>query len=136
MEDYILCHAAFITPAAMAVYYTDGDLGRIKRDKEYINTLIDANIEGYRAIEKGGHEIIPKSDVDYESDGYRRTCRIFFKLMCSTFIGKICASDHAMNAIDEMSALNRDLKKYFDETGIEYPKWKMVEKSAGKYLIG
>ena len=136
MEDYLLCHAAFITPAAMAVYYTDGDLGRIKRDKEYINTLIDANIEGYRAIEKGGHEIIPKSDVDYESAGYRRTCLIFFKLMCSTFIGKICASDHAMNAIDEMSALNRDLKKYFDETGIEYPKWKMVEKSAGKYLIG
>ena len=131
-----MCHAAFITPAAMAVYYTDGDLGRIKRDKEYINTLIDANIEGYRAIEKGGHEIIPKSDVDYKSAGYRRTCLIFFKLMCSTFIGKICASDHAMNAIDEMSALNRDLKKYFDETGIEYPKWKMVEKSAGKYLIG
>ena len=56
--------------------------------------------------------------------------------MCSTFIGKICASDHAMNAIDEMSALNRDLKKYFDETGIEYHKWKMVEKSAGKYLRG
>ena len=131
-----MCHAAFITPAVMAVYYTDGDLGRIKRDKEYINTLIDANIEGYRAIEKGGHEIIPKSDVNYEIAGYRRTCYSFFKLMCSTFIGKICASDHAMNAIDEMSALNRDLKKYFDETGIEYPKWKMVEKSAGKYLIG
>ena len=51
--------------------------------------------------------------------------------MCSTFIGKICASDHAMNAIDEMSALNRDLKKYFDETGIEYQNGKWWKKAQG-----
>ena len=35
------------------------------------------------------------------------------QLMCATSLGKLCASDHAMNAIDEMSALNRDLKKFF-----------------------
>ena len=28
--------------------------------------------------------------------------------MCETSLGKICASDHAMNATDEMSALNED----------------------------
>ena len=28
--------------------------------------------------------------------------------MCATSLGKLCTSDHAMNAIDEMSALNRD----------------------------
>ena len=32
--------------------------------------------------------------------------------MCATSLGKLCASDHAMNAIDEMSALNRDLRKF------------------------
>ena len=32
---------------------------------------------------------------------------MFLKLMCATSLGKLCASDHAMNAIDEMSALNR-----------------------------
>ena len=37
----------------------------------------------------------------------------FFKLMCATALGKICASDHAMNAVDEMSALNRDMKALF-----------------------
>ena len=36
----------------------------------------------------------------------------FFKLMCATSLGKICASDHAMNAVDEMSALDRDLKRF------------------------
>ena len=40
--------------------------------------------------------------------------------MFATSLGKLCASDHAMNAVDEMSALNRDLKAFFDETGADY----------------
>lgn len=136
MEDYLLCHAAFVIPAALACYRANGDLRRMKRDRAYLNLLIDANIEGYRAIERGGHEILPKSDKDYESASYRRMCYAFFRLMCATPLGKICASDHAMSAVDEMSALNRDLKRFFDETGAEYPAWKAVEESAKAYLIG
>lgn len=134
MEDYLLCHAAFVIPAAFACYYADGDLRRLKNDKAYLNRLIDANIEGYRAIEKSGHEILPKSDADYESSSYRRTCYTFYKLMCATALGKICASDHAMNAVDEMSALNRDLKEFFEETGAPHEAWKQLEKTAEGYL--
>lgn len=134
MEDYLLCHAAFVTPAAFACYYADGDLRRLKKDKAYLNQLIDANIEGYRAIEKGGHEILPKSDRNYESTSYRRICYAFFKLMCATPLGKICASDHAMNAVDEMSALNRDMRRFFEEVDAPYEAWKQVEKTAAKYL--
>ena len=134
MEDYLLCHGAFVIPAALACYHADGDLRRLKRDKAYLNQLIDANIEGYRAIEKGGHEIMPKSDNDYESDSYLRICYAFYKLMCATPLGKICASDHAMNAVDEMSALNRDMKVFFEEVGAAYETWKQVEKTAAKYL--
>ena len=97
--------------------------------------MLDANIEGYRAIRDAGHTILPKEDVDFEGEKYRKTCLRFFKLMCATSLGKLCASDHAMNAIDEMSALNWDLKKFFDETGAEYPIWKAVEQSAERYLI-
>ena len=39
-----------------------------------------------------------------------------------------------MNAIDEMSALNRDLKKLFDENGAAYPVWQALEAEAGRYL--
>ena len=134
MEDYLLCHAAFVIPAAFACYRADGDLRRLKKDKDYLNQLINANLEGYRAIEKGGHEILPKSDRNYESPSYRRICYAFFKLMCITPLGKICASDHAMNAVDEMSALNRDLKQFFDEVGAPYETWKQIEKTAEKYL--
>lgn len=54
--------------------------------------------------------------------------------MCATVLGKICASDHAMNAIDEMSVLNNDLKKFYDLQGIDYPMWKKLENECTKYL--
>ena len=134
MEDYLLCHAAFVMPAAFACYKTDGDLKKLKGDAAYLERLIDANIEGYRAIRNAGHAILPKADVDFESEKYRRTCLRFFKLMCATSLGKLCASDHAMNAIDEMCALNRDIKKFFDQNGAAYPVWQALEAEAGRYL--
>ena len=134
MEDYLLCHAAFVMPAAFACYKTDGDLKKLKGDTAYLNRLLDANIEGYRAIRNAGHDILPKADADFESEKYRKTCLRFFKLMCATSLGKLCASDHAMNAIDEMSALNRDIKQFFDENGAAYPVWQALEAEAGRYL--
>ena len=128
MEDYLLCHAAF------ACYKTDGDLKKLKRNTAYLNKMVDANIEGYRAIRNAGHEILPKDDQNFEGEAYRKTCLRFFKLMCATSLGKICASDHAMNAVEEMSALDRDLKRFFDENGAEYPVWKELEKESGRYL--
>ena len=134
MEDYLLCHAAFVLPVAFACCKTDGDLKKLKGDTAYLNRMIDANIEGYRALRNAGHEILPKEDGEFEGDAYRRTCLRFFKLMCATGLGKICASDHAMNAVEEMSALDRDLKQLFDENGAAYPVWQALEQDAGKYL--
>lgn len=134
MGDYLLCHAAFVLPAAFACYKTDGDLKKLKGNTAYLSRMLDANIEGYRAIRNAGHTILPKEDTDFEGAAYRRTCLRFFKLMCATGLGKICASDHAMNAVDEMSALNRDLKRFFDENGAEYPVWRELEREAGNYL--
>ena len=134
MEDYLLCHAAFVMPAAFACYKTDGDLKKLRGDTAYLNRLLDANTEGYRAIKNAGHEILPKTDADFESEKYRKTCLRFFKLMCATSLGKLCASDHAMNATDEMSALNRDIKRFFDENGAAYPVWQELEAEAGRYL--
>ena len=134
MGDYLLCHAAFVLPAAFACYKTDGDLRKLKGDTAYLGKLIDANIEGYRAIKNAGHEILPDDNKDFESAAYRRTCLRFFRLMCATDLGKICASDHAMNAADEMSALDRDLEAFFDKNGADHPVWRELEKEASKYL--
>ena len=134
MGDYLLCHAAFVLPVTFACYKEDGDLKKLRGNIVYFNRMIDANIEGYRAIENAGHKILPKEDAEFEGAAYRKTCLRFFKLMCATSLGKICASDHAMNAVDEMSALNRDLKQFFDEQGAKYPVWQELEKDAKKYL--
>lgn len=103
-----------------------------------------------RAKESGGRgairdtkaeELVGKLDYDFtladkefEGAAYRKTCFRFFKLMCATALGKICASDHAMNAVEEMSALNRDLKAFFDATGAKYPVWQALETECGRYL--
>lgn len=134
MEDYLLCHAAFVLPAVFACYKTDGSLKKLKKDSASLNRLIDANIEGYRAIRKAEHEILPKADTEFENEAYRKTCLRFFKLMCATSLGKLCASDHAMNAADEMNALNRDMKAFFDANGAEYPVWQALEQECGRYL--
>ena len=134
MGDYLMCHAAFVIPAVFACYKTGGNLKRIKKDDAYLNRLIDANIEGYRAIKNAGHEILPKADQNFESPAYRKTCFRFFKLMCATVIGKICVSDHAMNAVDEMNALNRDIKQFFHKTGANYPTWRALEAECAAFL--
>ena len=134
MGDYLLCHAAFVLPVAFACYKTDGDLKRLKGDTAYFNKMTDANVEGYRALKNSGHAILPKDDEEFEGEKYRKTCVKFFTLMCATGLGKVCASDHAMNAIEEMSTLNRDLKKLFEENSAAYPVWKEMEKDAEKYL--
>ena len=133
MNDYLLCHAAFVLPVAFACYKVDGNLKRLKGNTTYLNKMIDANIEGYRAIQNSGHEILPKEDKDFESPAYRKTCLRFFELMCATRLGKICASDHAMHAVEEMLALNTDLKKFYDKHSAPYPVWKELEKDSVKY---
>lgn len=72
MGDYLLCHAAFVLPAVFACYKTDGNLKKLKKDNAYLNRLIDANIEGYRAIRNAGHEILPDADKELR---VRRTAR-------------------------------------------------------------
>ena len=124
----------YSVPATFAYYKTDGNLKKLKGDTSYLNRLISANIEGYRAIQNGGHEILPKADQNFESEAYRKTCLRFYKLMCASSLGKLCASDHAMNASDEMSALNRDLKRFFEENGAAYPVWRELEAEAERYL--
>ena len=136
MEDYLLCHAAFVMPIGFACYHCDGDLKKISRDKAYLHRIIDANIEGYQAIESAGHEILPASDKDYHSEKYRKLCYRVYRIMCSTVIGKICASDHAMNAVEEMAAMNEGLKGFFDAHGASYPTYRALEADAQKHLEG
>lgn len=132
--DYLISHAAFVIPAAFACYYTDGNLKKIKNNKTFIYKIIDANAECYAAVEALGHELLPKGEEDYRSDKYRKMCYRFYKLMCSTVLGKLCASDHAMSAVDEMNVLALELEKMIYKSGIKADNFFELKQYMAKYL--
>lgn len=131
MGDYLLCHAAFVLPCAFACYIADGNLHRIQNDTDLFNQVIQANREGYRAIQNAGHEILPEEDQNFEGEKYRKTCFRFLKLLCHTFLGRICLSDHAMHSREEIEVLNRDMHRFFDDNHAQVLTWKELERKAG-----
>lgn len=134
MEDYLLCHVAFVIPLTFACYKTNGNLKKIKKDKEYQNKLIDAMIEGYRAIKNAGHDIVPASDSNFEDIKFRKDILRFLKLIFSTSLGKITLSCHALNATEEMMKLNEDIKSFYDKNKASYPTWLELEEEAKQNL--
>lgn len=58
-------------------YVASVDLKKLKGNTAYLSRLIDANIEGYRAIKNAGHEILPKDNVEFEGAAYHKTCLRF-----------------------------------------------------------
>lgn len=114
MGDYLISHAAFVVPAAFACYYTDGNLKKIKKNYDYMDKVIKTNIECYEALDRLGFDILPEEDKEYSTKKWYSKCMKFYKLMCATSLGKICVSDHAMNAADEMQALAEDLSDMID----------------------
>lgn len=134
MTDWLLCHAASVIPIAFACYYAKGDIKKLRRDKAYINRIMDATISAYTVLEDNGHEILPDSDKDFRNPKFKKKYLPFYKFIFATKLGKLCTSDHAMNAVDEMSALNRDFKAYIGIYG-DIPKpWTDLERDTNGYL--
>lgn len=134
MGDWLLCHAASVIPIAFACYYTDGDLRKIRNNKAYLNRMMDATIEAYRVLEENGHTILPESDREYKDPKFKKKYLPFYRFICATKLGRLCTSDHAMNAADEMSALNRDFKQYLLRYGPVPQAWLETEKDTNGYL--
>ena len=126
MDSWLKTHAAFILPLAFACYYADGDLKKIKREKELLNTLIDAVREGYEVVEEADFEIVPYEDYEYVTTN-RRKCYFFFKLLCSTFLGKMAVSEHAMSGVQEMRILTAEFDKLKKKSGLATPSWDFWE---------
>jgi 2-dehydropantoate 2-reductase len=134
MEDWLLSHAAAIIPAAFACYYTKGNLKKIKKDKVYLHKIVDAIIEEYTAIKMAGHSLLPKSEESFQTKKFKRVNYHLFKFLAATAMGKICLSDHAMNAVEEMGKLALDLEVFMDENGATYPVWKELKQNTNGYL--
>ena len=59
----------------------------------------------------------------------------YSSLTIQQFLPKMFFHKLPCGSFTEACALNRDLKRFFDETGTECPVWKQLEQDAGSYLI-
>ncbi len=134
MEDYLLCpQPSSCPPPSRATRRT----ATSKSSRGTPPTLTGCSTPTSRATAPSGApdtKFCRSQTRTFAGTAYRKTCLRFFKLICATSLGKICVSDHAMNAVDEMSALNRGLKTFFDAHGADYPVWRELEAESGKYL--
>lgn len=104
----------------------------VSKNIVFIGNNVDA--EGYSAVEALGHELLPKGEEEYHSTKYRKMCYRFYKLMCATALGKLCASDHAMSAVNEMNILASELEKMIVKAGIKAENYFELKQYIMKYL--
>ena len=77
--------------------------------------------------EKARHFLLLNSETDKFGKAQSKIKAYLF--FCRRFIDnmvmlKLSTANHAMNAVDEMRALNTDVKKIMDKNGAEYPVWR------------
>ena len=118
MNDYLKTHACAVLPLVFASYKVDGNLKLLKKDKEYSLLIMDAIIEGYDVLKKLGYEILPKGEYE-NCVNKKNLCAFIYRFMFSNFIGKICISDHAMNAKEEFILLESEFEKLKKKSELE-----------------
>lgn len=111
MDNWLKVHASFILPLVTMCYKNGGNLKVIKKDSESLNWIIDEVKRNYDGLIKNGFKIVPEGEYDYVTKD-RKKCFKLVKLMCSTFLGNVCICKHAMNAKEEMNALQNEMNKY------------------------
>lgn len=64
-------------------------------------------------MKKLGYEILPKGEYE-DCVNKKNLCAFIYRFMFSNFIGKICISDHAMSAREELILLESEFEKLID----------------------
>ena len=136
MDEWLKCHIAFILPVCYVCYACNGDL--TKATAEQRKLMLDAAWEGCRMLKAAG---VPVNDAEntsyYEActPGRKKMDRMML-MMTKTPLGRLCASDHAMHAVEEMHyhdeafeairATTRTAMPAWDTLRNEMPSWKTL----------
>ena len=136
MDEWLKCHLALILPVCYVCYACNGDL--TKATAEQRKLVLDAAWEGCRMLKAAG---VPVNDAEntsyYEActPGRKKMDRMML-MMTKTPLGRLCASDHAMHAVEEMHyhdeafeairATTRTAMPAWDTLRNEMPSWKTL----------
>ena len=126
IDAWLKCHLAFVLPVCFAVYASGGDLRKIAGNKVFINKVIDAIDEAYQMLLACGVPLEPPDSLDYVRN-QRAKCYRLLQVMAATPLGRLAASDHAMNAKDEMHTLYEGFCRFKERAGIPSPAWDELE---------
>ncbi|MDR1537829.1 MAG: ketopantoate reductase family protein [Clostridiales bacterium] len=133
MDAWLKCHLALILPIAYAVYACGGDLRRA--DGKLIHEVIKAMCEGYGVLKTLGVPFLPP-DIPVFLHGKPRRSRFILWLAFKTPIGRLAMSDHAMSAVEEMTALHRAFEELKEQAGIPAPSLDNLKKHMPSQEIG
>lgn len=123
INSWLKCHAIFVLPICYAIYACGGDLRNASRQLN--NDIIDAVVEGYDLIRSIGFIPVPPEDERLVKK-HRAMAYAFIKFCAVTPIGRLMTSCHAMNATEEMCALDEAIETLRKQSGIHMKKWTLL----------
>ena len=126
MDEWLKCHLALILPVCYVCYACNGDL--TKATAEQRKLMLDAAWEGCMMLKAAG---VPVNDAEntsyYEActPGRKKMDRMML-MMTKTPLGRLCASDHAMHAVEEMHYHDEAFEAIRATTRTAMPSWKTL----------
>lgn len=126
MDEWLKCHLALILPVCYVCYACGGDLHRATKQQR--KEIIDAAYECCRMLKAAGVPVNDAENTEYYRPGApdRSKMDAMIWTLCKTPLGRLCASDHAMNAVSEMCYLDEAMEALHKRSGVEMPTWKKL----------
>ena len=119
IDAWLKTHAAEIAPTAGALYMAECDIGKLKRNREALMTMIRAIREGHRVLIALGIPITPASHKIFRwIPEFLMVSAIRRKLDDDAWNIKI---GHVAAARDEMMAIAREFRELVQHSGVNTP---------------
>ena len=126
MDEWLKCHIAFVLPACYVCYACNGDLTRATKQQRA--AILDAAYEGCEMLKALGIPVNDAENTDCYKPGTagRRKMDAMVLAMAKTPLGRLCASDHAMHAVQEMQYLDEAFEALRKQAGTAMPMWEKL----------
>lgn len=120
MDAWLKTHAAWVSPAANAIYMAGGSNYRLARTRDAMVLMVRAIREGLRVLRARGIRITPPWLRLYEWLPEPLLVGVWRQVLASPFAETVMA-EHANAARDEMAELAADLRALAAGTGVPTP---------------
>lgn len=122
MDEWLKCHLALILPICYVCYACGGDLTRAGRQQRA--AVLDAAWEACEMLKAAGVPVNDAKNTDcYKPGSKRREMETLLLVTFKTALGRLCASDHAMKAVEEIRSFDAAFAALREGTQTQMPAW-------------